>query len=366
MSDWREYKTLSLDGKTKSLQGWRAHAQQLLQEGYGLGELEDIMEFVVDWSNRKEWIETRTSGSTGRPKNIKIKKEDILSSALRTIEYLGLKAGHSTLLCMPNRFIGGKMMIARSIIGGFNLHIAESTSKPEIPDGVSINFAALVPLQLHNIVNDPASAKEWKKVDTIIVGGGKMDSSLEEKLKDWPNRIFESFGMTETVSHIGLRRVNGSDASAFFEVLPNIEIERDEENCLVIRSESIPKSPLTTKDIVEIEEGKMFKWIGRSDNMINSGGVKIIPEVLEKLVKPLINTSFFFAGVPDDQLGERVTLVMESQPLSEMDEDELMKDLRKELHKFEVPKEIHYVPAFEETESGKIHRKKTVKAMLAK
>ena len=179
--EWKKFKSLSIDGRKRSLHEWRAHAQQQLQEGYGIGELEDILEFVVDWSNTKDWIQARTSGSTGRPKNLKIKKEHILASAKRTLDFLALKPGDSALLCMPNRFIGGKMMIARSIIGDLDLHIADTTATPELPNGKSIDFAAVVPMQLYNITEDPAASEQWKKVKKIIVGGGQVDPRLDER-----------------------------------------------------------------------------------------------------------------------------------------------------------------------------------------
>lgn len=361
---WKQYKTLSIDGRKRSLHEWRAYAQQQLQEGYGIGELEDILEFVVDWSNTKDWVPARTSGSTGRPKNIKIKKEHILAIAKRTLNFLDLKPGDSALLCMPNRFIGGKMMIARSIIGELDLHIAETSSTPEIPAGRTITFAAVVPMQLHSIVSDEAQAKEWKKVKKIIVGGGQIDPRLEEKLQDWPNEIYESFGMTETISHVALRRVNGKKNEAF-QVLEGINISTDDRNCLVLESEVLPESPLVTNDIIELVDDRNFKWVGRADNMINSGGVKIIPEVIEKLTKPFLNTKFFFTGLPDEKLGERVVLVIESQPMAEDDQAELMKDLKGQLHKYELPKEILFLDSFAETENGKLNRKKTVAQIKA-
>lgn len=362
-SEWKNYKSLSIDGRKRSLHEWRAHAQQQLQEGYGMGDLEEILEFVVDWSNTKDWIQARTSGSTGRPKNIKIKKEHILASALRTLNFLDLKPENSALLCMPNKFIGGKMMIARSIIGALDLHIAESTSLPEIPEGRSIDFAALVPMQLFNITEDAEATESWKKVKKIIVGGGQVDPRLEERTKDWPNEIYESFGMTETISHVALRRVNGSGKREPFMVLDGIEIESDERECLVLKSELLPDNPLVTNDIIKMVDAKSFHWVGRADNMINSGGVKIIPEVIEKLAKPMLNTKFFFAGLPDEKLGEKVVLIIEGQSLSEDDQNLLTEDLRSALHKYEMPKVIHYLDSFEETENGKLHRKDTIKAL---
>ncbi|GAB5539018.1 MAG: AMP-binding protein [Salibacteraceae bacterium] len=366
MSDWRDFKSLSLNGTKRSLQGWRAHAQQQLQEGYGIGDLEEILEFVVDWSNRKEWIPARTSGSTGRPKNIKIQKEQILASAERTLQTLKLKEGDSALLCLPNRFIGGKMMIARSIVGGLDLHITKNTAKPQLPENVTISFAAVVPYQMNSITKDAEATKRWKKVKKIIIGGGHVDNALEAKLREWPNEIYESFGMTETISHVALRKITGEKERQPFRVLDDISVELDDRGCLVIHSEALPKNPTITNDIVKMEDERSFHWLGRADNLINSGGVKIIPEVLEKIIKPLFNTRFFIAGLKDEDLGERAALVLESQPLSEIDEEEIMKDLRSDLSKFEVPKEICYVDEFVETENGKVNRKKTVKAIKPK
>lgn len=356
---WKAFKTLSIDGKKRSLHEWRAYAQQQLQEGYGIGELEEILEFVVDWSNTKDWIQARTSGSTGKPKSIKIKKEHILASAQRTLNFLALKPGDVALLCMPNKFIGGKMMIARSIVGALDLHIAETTSKPAIPEGKRVDFAAVVPMQMHEILTDDALAAQWKQVKKIIIGGGQVDPRLEEKLKNWPNEIYESFGMTETISHVALRRITSNETEPF-RVLDGITISEDDRNCLVIHSELLPNNPLITNDMIELIDDKSFKWMGRADNLINSGGIKIIPETLEKISKQLFNTKFFYAGIPDEKLGEKVVLVMESQPLKTEDQEEILSELRGMLHKYEVPKEILFVDAFIETENGKLNRKKTL------
>lgn len=359
--DWRIYKSLSINGVKRSLQGWRGYAQQQLQEGYGNAPLEEIMEFVVDWSNRKEWIETRTSGSTGRPKTIKIQKRQIEASSLRTLEALSLKSGDGALLCLANKFIGGKMMIARAIIGDLDLHIAENQSKPDLPVGTKIHFAALVPYQVSNILSDPEATERWKQVDKIIIGGGHVDQRLEEALSTWPNEVYETFGMTETISHIGLRRISGKTTREPFQLLDGIDISQDERGCLIIHSEHLPANPTITNDIIELCSARTFHWLGRADNLINSGGVKIIPETLEKIIKDHFNTRFFFAGLPDEQLGEKVTLIIESQPLSADDEALLMKDLRSALSKFEVPRKIVFLDSFEETENGKINRKKTIK-----
>lgn len=361
IAEWRNYKSLSLNGKKRSLQGWRAFAQQQLQEGYGDNDLQEILEFVVDWSDRKVWIETRTSGSTGRPKNIKIKKEQIYESAIRTLKTLGLNPNDSALLCLPNRFIGGKMMIARSIIGDLDLHITANVAKPELPEGVDIHFAAVVPYQMSSIAKDAAAAARWKTVRKIIVGGGHVDNALDEQLRTWPNEIYESFGMTETISHVALRRISGTSERQPFKVLETIEVTQDERGCLIIHGDALPNNPTVTNDMVNMVDERSFHWLGRADNMINSGGVKIIPEVLEKLIKRFINPRYFIAGVADEDLGQRVVLVLECQPMSELDESYLMTDIRTELSKFEVPKEICYVDEFVETENGKINRKKTIK-----
>jgi o-succinylbenzoate---CoA ligase len=272
-----------------------------------------------------------------------------------------LKPGNGALLCLPNRFIGGKMMIARSIIGDLDLHIAENTSSPELPEGVDIHFAAVVPYQMTSILKDPEATARWQKVSKIIIGGGHVDDVLENKLKAWPNEIYESFGMTETISHVALRRVSGTNEREPFKVLETINIELDDRNCLIIHSEALPTNPTITNDMVELVDERSFHWMGRADNLVNSGGVKIIPEVVERIVKPHLNTRFFISSLPDEELGERLVLVIEGQPFSDFDQEELLNDLRSELSKFEVPKEIHFLDEFVETENGKIHRKKTNK-----
>ena len=361
VSEWKTFKTLSIDGQKKSLHEWRAYAQQQLQEGYGISHIEDILEFVVEWSNRKEWIEARTSGSTGRPKNFKIQKEQIVASARRTLNFLSLKKGNSALLCIPNRFIGGKMMIARSIIGDLDLYIADNEAIPSLPNGVKMDFAAVVPYQMHAILNDAEAKESWKKVGKIIIGGGQVDPRLEAEIVNWKNEIYESFGLTETISHIALRKISGVKKKEPFLALEGITFSVDERDCLIIHSELLPTNPLITNDIVELVSDTSFVWQGRADNMVNSGGVKIIPETLEKILKPHMNTKFFFGGLPDEKLGEKLVIVVESQPLAEIDQEDLLSEMKKEFHKYEIPREFCFLDEFVETENGKINRKKTLK-----
>lgn len=363
VNDWRQHKSLSLDGQRRSLQGWRAFAQQQLQEGYKVAEIAEVLEFVVEWSNRKEWIEIRTSGSTGRSKSIKIQKEHIRVSALRTLNALGIEPGMGALVCVPNKFIGGKMMIARAIVGDLDLFLGSNAAAPTLPVGAKIHFAALVPYQVKAIMADEALLEQWQKVDVIIVGGAAVDDKLAAALATWPNRVYETFGMTETISHIALRplsRVNGRQP---FKVLDGINVAQDERGCLVVNCAEMPQNPTITNDLIRLEAPDEFYWVGRTDNIINSGGAKVMPEAVEKALRDLINPRFFVAGLPDDKLGEKVVMVIESQPFAQHEIDELISEFKARLTKFEVPREILFLDDFEETETGKINRKKSLKKL---
>ena len=298
-------------------------------------------EFILDWFDGKSYIELSTSGTTGVPKKIQIEKQAMVHSALATGNFFGLHPGDKALHCLPTKFIAGKMMFVRSFILGLELDYVAPSSHPLENSTANYDFVAMVPLQVEN------SLKELSNVKKMIVGGAKMSASLEKSLLHLKTEIYETYGMTETITHIAAKKL-GEKA---FTILPNVTIYQDERKCLLIDAPKISKQTIVTNDIVELVNDKQFIFLGRIDNVINSGGVKLIPEQIEAKLAGKIHSRFFVTGFKDPVLGEKLVLIIEG------DKQNLDAAVFDSLDKFEKPKEVFYVPVFTETGNGKIKRK---------
>ena len=303
-----------------------------------------VGEFLLDWFDHRDFIEMQTSGTTGAPKMIRVDKQAMVNSALATGSFFELDEGIKVLHCLPTQFVAGKMMLVRAFILGWDMDMIAPVANPlERPDTV-YDFSAMVPLQAQN------SLMKLKKVKKLILGGAKVSQALTKQLRGLPIKIYETYGMTETITHIAAKPV-GDEA---FTVLPNVNISQDERKCLVIDPYVICDEPVITNDVVEIVNDKQFIWLGRYDNVINSGGVKLFPEQIEEKLSEYIGRRYFVQGRQDDTLGEKLILVVEGEPF------DLPSDAFKHLGKFEKPKEVVFVPQFIETVSGKVIRDKTL------
>jgi len=261
-------------------------------------------------------------------------------------------------LSLPVSYIAGKMMIVRALYSQLNLIYIQPTQHPmaELDPEIRINFAPFTPMQL-------SDAKDKGNIDTILLGGGPVSPELELKLHSWKAAIYHGFGMTETLSHIALRRITGSEASAAYKVLPGVEISVDQRSCLVIRAPFLVM-PVATNDVVDLQGDDAFIWRGRMDHVINSGGIKLFPEEIEKQLQPYINREFFIVGLPDAVLGEKVCLCIEGEAYSSEQQDNLTKKINQCLTKYQRPKVIYFEKDFSRTASGKIQRKATVERIL--
>jgi len=307
----------------------------------------DVNQFISEWYSTNIEMDLKTSGSTGKPKSISVKKDWMQNSAELTRKTFGLKKGDSALLCMPMKYVAGKMMVVRALELGLDLKVVEPSSNPLKYMDEIIDFAAMVPFQLENSLND------LDQVKTLIVGGGQVSQQLIEKLQKISTQIFETYGMTETLTHVAIKPLNGPNISDLFRALDGIRFEKDDRGCLAIHASALNPVPIVTNDLVELIDENSFRWLGRFDNVINSGGIKIIPEVVEaKLLSIIPNNRFFINGESDESLGEKVVLVVEGNVI------EISFD---SLEKFEKPKEIYFISEFLETESGKIRRGETLK-----
>ena len=305
----------------------------------------ELGEFLLDWLDDKETIQLTTSGTTGAPKIITIKKEAMVYSAIATGNFFDLHPQDKALLCLSARYIAGKMMIVRAMMLGLELDImAPSSHLDDLLPHKNYDFVAIVPLQAENSLD---KLHQFKK---IIIGGAKVSDDLASKLKNIKSVIYETYGMTETITHIAAKKIGES----YFNVLEHVSISADDRNCLVIDVPSITDEKVITNDIVEILNENQFKWIGRYDNVINSGGVKLFPEQIETKLASKIQNRFFITSQPDAVLGSKVVLVLEGE------KRDVDSSIFNSLEKFERPREILFVTEFVETETKKINRIKTL------
>lgn len=328
------------------INGYHLSATDLCRVAYdyikeGDANEQAIGEFLLDWFDDKEYIEMRTSGTTGLPKVVKLEKQAMIQSALATGDFFELEPRNKALLCLPVKFVAGKMMLVRSLILGLDLDIVTPSTTPLALNDTKYDFVAMVPLQVQNSIEALVNVKK------LIIGGAKLDSALEAKLLPLKTEIYETYGMTETITHIAAKKLGES----VFTVLPNVKIAQDNRGCLVITVPSISDEPIVTNDLVEIIRENQFIFLGRIDNVINSGGVKLIPEQIEAKLIEKINSRFFVTGIPDPVLGEKLILVIEGE------KQDFASDFFDVLDKFERPKEIVFVPKFKENENGKLLRK---------
>ena len=270
-----------------------------------------IDEFYQEWNNTEDKLLVHTSGSTGKPKPLWVEKRRMEASANITCDFLGLKKGDTALLCMSLDYIAGKMMVVRSIVRELNLIVVTPSGHPLSNIKTPIDFAAMGPLQVYNSLQIPAEKECLKQIKNLIIGGGAIDDELATTLKSFPNGVWSTYGMTETLSHIALRRLSGESASDWYTPFPSVKVSLNEDNCLVIDASLVCSETLKTNDIAEIHNGQ-FRILGRKDNVIVSGGVKIQIEEIERLLKPHIKTPFLITKRKDKKFGEIVVMLTSS------------------------------------------------------
>jgi O-succinylbenzoic acid--CoA ligase len=268
----------------------------------------------------------------------------MVNSAIATGDFFDLKPGNSALQCLPVKYVAGKMMLVRAMILGLDLEFVAPSSHPMRNNEIDFDFVAMVPLQAQN------SIQELQKVKKLIIGGAAVNKTLEKQLLKLKTEVYETYGMTETITHIAARKL-GEKA---FTVLPDVTVSYDDRNCLVIHAPKISDEVIITNDIVELVNENQFIFLGRIDNVINSGGIKLIPEQIENKLMSKIQQRFFISSKSDDELGEKLILVVEG------DKVEFEHTIYEDLDKYEKPKEILFIPKFKETATGKIMRKETL------
>ena len=337
-----------------------------------------LEDFFSEWNNDSDRVLVHTSGSTGKPKPMMVEKKRMLNSARITCDFLGLKLGDSALLCMSLDYIAGKMVVVRSIERHLHLISVSPSGHPlkdiDLKDvnGKDVNgeitFAAMVPMQVYNTLQVPEERERLTHIRHLIIGGGAIDASLEKELQALPGNIaiWSTYGMTETLSHIALRRINGAEASEWYQPFDSVKISQTEEGCLVINAPQVCAETLVTNDIVEIEpyiynkvenhnkvEKTRFRIKGRKDNVICSGGIKIQIEEVEEFLKPHLEKPFMLAKKKDEKFGEIAVLLSEDIEIKTVEATirRLLSD-----HKYWIPREFRYVEHLPLTETGKPKR----------
>ena len=312
----------------------------------------DLYLFLEKWFDASPVITVHTSGSTGTPKELVVCKDRMMQSARLTCEFLNLQAGDTALLCMNLRYIGAMMVVVRSLVAGLNLIVRPASGHPLSDIEEPLRFAAMVPLQVYNTLRVPEEKARLEQTDILIIGGGAMDDSLEAEISALPTAVYSTYGMTETLSHIALRRLNGETASKHYYPFPSVELSLSAESTLVIKAPLICGEVLQTNDIACIYPDGSFTIAGRKDNVINSGGIKIQAEEMEKRLRPFIPVPFVVTSVPDPRLGQALTLLIAGQ----VDARERESKLQTVLDAYHRPRHIFMTESIPQTENGKTDR----------
>ena len=303
-------------------------------------------EFLEEWNNDSPYVHVQTSGSTGTPKPMLIEKQRMLNSARITCDFLGLREGDTALLCMSLDYIAGKMMVVRSIERGLKLISVPPSGHPLNIKHCRIDFAAMVPMQVYNSLQVPEECERLKQIRHLIIGGGAIDDALAAALKTFPNHVWSTYGMTETLSHIALRRLNGPDASDYYTPFPSVKVSLSDDGCLIIDAPLVCAERLVTNDIAELSGGR-FRILGRKDNVICSGGIKIQIETVERQLRPHLQVPFLITKRPDAKFGEAVVLLTEGAV------DEARAVCEHILPKYHHPRIYLHVDQIPLTETGK-------------
>ena len=317
--------------------------------------------FLNEWFSDSDFILAQTSGSTGDPKPIELPKLVMQKSAERTIEYFGLQKNNRLLLSLPCRYIAGKMMVVRAIVGQMNLITVDPATDFDFLEHEEFDFGAMVPNQVFKLLEQPSGKEKLQNIRNLLVGGSAISTVLESQISQLSSLVVITYGMTETASHIAIRELSGNRRSDFYHCLPCISVSLGENDCLQIHHPEFTE-PIQTNDLAELQSPVSFRILGRADSVIISGGIKYSPESLEKKLEPIISRRFVISSVPDEKLGEQLILVIEGKSF---DTHILKQKIFLILTPYESPKSIWFIDLFPETNSGKIIRS-DIKKMLRK
>jgi len=329
-------------------------------------------DFMISWKGGREEFILHTSGSTGVPKDIFVTRNQLRSSALMTGAVLDLPVGTKALVCLNVKYIAGIMMLVRGMELGWELSIIEPLSNPlqEFESDISFDFVAMVPLQLAACLADDISKHKVSNLGKILLGGAPVGISLQKQIDLLNIPVYQSYGMTETVSHIALKKLNCPEAENDYTVLPGVKFGLDERGCLFVQGAVTNEEKIQTNDLAEITSEKTFNWLGRIDNVINSGGVKVFLDNVDQVIAAIFYEqgwadSYFSWFEEDGKLGQKLILVIEN-PHQEISVQFLLEEIRKRISAYETPKHVYFVDKFKKTPTDKIDKRRTVLELLKK
>ena len=323
-------------------------------------------QIIKSWLLGQHEFAFKTSGSTGMPKSCVFSRDQVKNSAHRSLDFFGLKPGDTVLCCLNTEFVAGFMMIIRALIGQLNLVIIDPVSDPWKNLEDSINFTAVTPIQIESGLRD--HPEKISMIGKLLVGGAAIHPLLERQLGALPVHVYHSYAMTETLTHIAMREVGSESISNIYSALEGVTFSTDAENCLIIHDAILGLKELRTNDVIELLNAKSFRWLGRIDNIVNSGGIKIQIEQLEAsiselLVKHGINSNFCIVSKDDQVLTNKVVLLLENNELS-FEALEIRSILKFGLPRYHCPTEVKLVPEIFLTKSGKVDRLKNTNHYL--
>ena len=326
----------------------------------------NVLRFIQEWTTGKQYFDFQTSGSTSDPKIIALERSQLIASAQLTHNALQLQSGWNALVCLDARFIAGAMMIVRSLVTGMNIVVQAPSANPLLDVNDRINFGSFVPYQINALIEQ--TPEKLNSIHTAIVGGAPLNADVIEKLQAFKTNFYATYAATETISHVALRRVNGKNRQDSFHVLPGIKASIDDRGCLVLTAPHF--GTIITNDIVDLHDAKTFQWIGRQDDVINTGGIKVQAEKVEKIASEILHSwsiqnRVFVAGVKDSRFGEQVVLFIEGSLPVFRDEETLKTKMREHLSKYEVPKLIVSVPQFPETATQKVDKRAVIQTVTS-
>lgn len=315
--------------------------------------LQELAGFLQCWWDETPWMEVHTSGSTGVPKRMQVTKEQMIQSAALTCRTLGLQAGQTALLCMNLRYIGAMMMVVRALTAKLKLIVREASGHPLSTVNEAIDFAAMVPLQVYNSLEHPQEKQRLSEIRSLIIGGAAIDSEMEARLQTLSGAVYVTYGMTETLSHIALRRINGVEASNFYRPLAGVTVSLSPtDSTLCIHAPHLCDEVIRTRDVASINPNGSFRIHGRLDNVINSGGIKIQIEELEQRLRPLLGDGIAVTHIPDGRLGQAVVLLVAGQGRTLPKQEQL----KSQLPRFHSPAYVLPIEQLPLTPNGKIDR----------
>lgn len=334
--------------------GMPSRLQNHFRKEYGADSFHvQIADFLAEWFDDSDTLQVHTSGSTGTPKQLRVEKQRMMNSAMLTLSFLHLREEDTAMLCMPLQYIAGKMVVVRALVGGLNLIPVAPCGHPMQSLSQTPVFSAMIPMQVFNSLQVPEEAEKLSRIRHLIIGGGAVDEELGKQLRSFPHAVWSTYGMTETLSHIALRRLNGPEASEWYTPFSNVSLTLSADQTLIIDAPLVSPIRLVTNDIVEFNPQGQFRILGRKDNTINTGGVKVQIEQVEARLKPLLPFTFQITAAPDSKFGERIVLLIQSEnPVTE----ENLHEAFRQLPPYWRPKQIICLPQLPLTGSGKPDR----------